>query len=33
MENVRWTDRVINEKVLHGVKGEEYLTYNKKKEG
>ena len=33
MEKISWTDRVRNEEVLHSQGGEEYPTYNKKKEG
>jgi hypothetical protein len=32
MEKISWTDRVRNEEVLHSQGGEEYPTYNKKKE-
>ena len=34
MEKISWTDRVRNEEVLlKGQGGEEYRTYNKKREG
>jgi len=34
MENISWTDRVRNEKnVTRSQGGEEYRTYNEKKEG
>jgi hypothetical protein len=33
MERTRWTYHVRNEEVLQSQGGEEYPTYNKKKEG